>query len=295
MNGKIAGNSVIAYAVVSFAASLSGSLCGGGVLMCNLGAIFLVILGHAVRKGSRRAGAVAIFLCAIDFIAATANVVSAAMHGVVEVGEWTLCTSLVLGAWTLLNMALLAQFRRLHEHMAELRKQLPMAMPDPPSHPFQFSLRSMFVLTILVALACAIGTRPRPTDYASSTTWTSTSKGKRYTWCVTMLCYRSGRPAVGYIWREVGTGPSGLQGRIRVRRTSEHTCFVDVDGIAIQPANEFQLFVNDLHSNPMRLVIPTKDATELFGPNLNMSRIEQFWNEVVEPQRRNSPATSASK
>ena len=75
--------------------------------------------------------------------------------------------------------------------------------------------------------------------------------------------------------------------------SSRQDHYIAVDGVAVQPSGEFQLFVNDLHDNPMRLVIPKKEAMEVFGRNLNMSRIEKFWNEVVEPQRRNPPAASA--
>jgi hypothetical protein len=290
MNGKIPGTSVIAYAVVAFVASLCSFY--GGIVTCNLGAIFLCILGSAVRKGSWRACPFAIFFSAIDFISATANVVAGAKFGIIEVGEWTFCTALVFAPWALLNMALLAQFRNVQRRIKEQGDQFPPAVADSPPHPLQFSLRSMFVLTILVALACALGTRPPATNDSWNISWAS--PGKSGLWHVEVVGYHSGKPAVGYLWQTMGTQGADPAGRIRVSAvcsSAEPRHYIKVDGVAIQPSEEFQLFVNDLHGDPMRLVIPRKDAMEVFGRQLNASRIEKFWNEVVEPQRRN-PATA---
>ena len=95
MNGKVAGTAVIAYGTVSFVASLTGL--SGGVAMCVLGPLILVYLGTAVYNGSRQAGAVAIFVCAIHFVSATANVVSAAVHGIDELGRGPLADRSCLG------------------------------------------------------------------------------------------------------------------------------------------------------------------------------------------------------
>ena len=146
MNGKVAGALVIAYGAVSFVASISGL--SGGVAMCVLGPLILVYLGTAVYNGSRQAAAVAIFFCAIHFVSATANVVSAAVHGVDEIGAWTLSGSLVFGTWALLNMALLAQFRSAQSRIAATGDLLSVPISAPPPHPFQFSLRSLFVLDV---------------------------------------------------------------------------------------------------------------------------------------------------
>jgi hypothetical protein len=284
MNGKIAGTSVIAYAVVAFLASHRGFF--GGILTCNLGAIFLLILGSAVYKVSWRACAFAIFFSAIDFISATANVVAVAKYGVVEVGAWTFYTALVFTPWTLLNLALLIQFRGVQRQIAELRSQSPMAILDPPPRAFQFSLRSMFILTVLVALASAIGSRPLPTSESWNMGW-ATSQTR---WHVQVLGYHSGRPVIGSLSKAQGADLSGRR-QLHIFLSLRSSYIDNVGGVAIQPSSEdFQLFVNDLHNNPMRLVIPMKDAMKIFGRNLDKARIEKFWSEVVEPARKKTAA-----
>ena len=190
-------------------------------------------------------------------------------------------------------MALLAQFRGARSRIAETGDLLSVPISAPPPPPFQFSLRSMFVLTVLVALGSALGTRPLPTYPSLSTMWTFQSNGMPGLLCVGVVGYDSGTPAVGYLWRTVGKEPHGPEGRIVIGLSSRQDHYIAVDGVAVQPSGEFQLFVNDLHNNPMRLVIPKKEAMEVFGRNLNMSRIKKFWNKVVEPQRRDPPAASA--
>ena len=65
--------------------------------MCVLGPLILVYLGTAVYNGSRQAGTVAIFVCAIHFVSTTANVVSAAVHGIDELGAGPLADRSCLG------------------------------------------------------------------------------------------------------------------------------------------------------------------------------------------------------
>jgi hypothetical protein len=108
MNRKLAGASVIVYALLAFAASISGL--SGGVVMCALGPLVLLYLGTAIYCGSRSAALVAIVICAIHFISATKVAVSTAIHGINLLAAWNFSTSLVFGTWALLNMAMLVLF-----------------------------------------------------------------------------------------------------------------------------------------------------------------------------------------
>ena len=201
---------------------------------------------------------------------------------------WTFGGSLVFGTWALLNMALLAQFRGARSRIAETGDLLSVPISAPPPPPFQFSLRSMFVLTVLVALGSALGTRPLPTYPSLSAMWTFQSNGMPGLLCVGVVGYDSGTPAVGYLWRTVGKEPHGPEGRIVIGLSSRQDHYIAVDGVAVQPSGEFQLFVNDLHNNPMRLVIPRGGDGSLRAQPEHVA-IEKFWNEVVEPQRRIRP------
>ena len=289
IDGKTAGKSLIAYGAIGFVASITGL--SGDVILCNLGPLILIYLGTAVYSGSRFAGAFAIFFCAIHFVSATAILVSAAMHGMVEIGAWAFCASVVLGSWALLNMALLALFRNAKSRMATLAAQFPVATAPPPRW-LPFLLRSMFVLAILVTLGCWLGMRLlRPTS-----SWNLAqcfkSRGEQGLWCVGVVGYRSGKPAIGYLWRVVGKQPQSPK---QISLSIGKRPHIEVNGVEIQPTEDFQLFVNDLHDKPMRLVIPAKDAKEVFGRNLDMSRIESFWDKAVEPRRGRRTAAPTGK
>ena len=145
-----------------------------------------------------------------------------------------------------------------------------------------------------MALGCALGTRPLPLNDSWALEWDlHQSNGDIGLWNVGVVGYRSGRPAVGYLWRSVGKERTHRLTRVGIRYNGGRNSAIEVDGVAIKPSEDFQLFVNDLHNNPMRLVISRKQAIEVFGRKFDISRIEKFWNEVVEPQRHNPPAASA--
>ena len=175
---KIAGTSVIASGAVSLPLSFAT-----GRMDC--GFILAIWAGIAVRSGSRTGSLLALILSGLGVVGYTAVVVSAAAHGVAEVGTLHAIAAACLAVWDLLNMAMLSQLRRWpspdefshsgNADAASADESLTVPKtetaggegdvvfaPINSSHERfpQFSLRSLFVLAILVALACAIGTQP---------------------------------------------------------------------------------------------------------------------------------------
>ena len=102
---RFAGNSVIAAGVVTLPLSfVTGT--------ADCGIIFGVWAGIAVRGGSRTGSLFALILSGLGVVGYTATVVSAAAHGVAEVGALHAIAAACLAVWDLLNMMLLSQLRR---------------------------------------------------------------------------------------------------------------------------------------------------------------------------------------
>lgn len=196
------------------------------------------------------------------------------------------CAAAGIAIWALLNMVLLSQLRNPPIPVAKAGGEPATPAGKMPPHPVQFSLRSMFVFSVILALACWLGTRPLPPD--DSWGWFqsgSSSNGNVVAWSVEVVGYRSGTPVAGYLWRSEGKKEARSPSRVSVAHDGQRRDLI-VDGSQVRPTHEFQLFVNDCDDNPMRLTIPKKDATELFGRNLDMPRLEKFWQDTVEPQRK---------
>ncbi len=270
---NLIGTSLIAFGIVSAVLALvdSGFDCG---------AFLLILAGFAVRNGMRWASLCGIVLSVYYLFVALSVVVAAAAHGVVEVGVYRLVLSLALAIWAWLNWILLSGLRA--QSQVVVTDELPASRG--PSWRFQFTLRSMFVLTIIVALACWAGTRPLSPDDHWEQTSSSSSNAGAVMWSVGAVGYRSGRLATGYIWRSEGRTPS-TPTRIRIQGDRSDGYRLIVDDVPIAPAEEFQLFVNDAEGNPICLRISQEDAAKLFGRPVNQPRIEQFWKDVVITRR----------
>ena len=152
---------------------------------------------------------------------------------------------------------------------------------------FQFSLRSLFLLAILVALACAIGTQPVGLNGRSTSSWSRGSLGKTELWCMHLAYSNSDVPVMGYLWHSVGEKAIGP------------TCFrignfpgdFAVNGQPVTPGRDFILFYNDADDKPQRLEISKGEAKRVFGRSGSSqyhSLIEKFWQETIEPLRKTS-------
>ena len=276
---KAAGNSIIAWGIASFPMSLAT-----GMLDC--GVLFIIWAGIAVRRGSRTGSFFALIFSAIGFIGDVAVVVSAATHGIDEVGAGRAFTAAGFAVWMLLNLALLSQLRVRkspgesahsgNEDAASaddiLLAPKGEAVGDVVFAPItasnerfpQFSLRSLFVLAILVALACAIGTRPIELNRNWGTSWSTgnggSSTGNAGEWSVFVASLRSGRPAIGYLWRSKKEGgPTCFDG------LGPHGYFL-VNGQAVAPGRNFILFFNDAEDQPQRLEILQGRGDETIRP-----------------------------
>jgi hypothetical protein len=284
---KRIGTSVIAFGVVSLVLSLVGEH------SLDCGAFLLILAGSGVRNGSRAWTLWAIVLSIFYLYVAIAVAVATAVHGVNEIGLFWPVVSPILGLWAWLNWTLLSGIR------ASSQTTVVGGSPIGPSpRPFQFTLRSMFVLTLIAALACWTGTRPLPPDQQWGYTITSpTNAGSSVMWSIGVVGSHSGVPATGYLWRDEKTtttperiyietvsSPNGIQ-------TAHNGIYYSlvVDGKSIEPGKDFQLFVNDSKGNLVCLRIPRDEAIRAFGRPLNQSRIEEFWKTVVVPQRDHSP------
>jgi hypothetical protein len=302
-----AAGSIIAWGVVSFILSLFTHK-----FDCSVFLAFMIGIG--VYSGSRAWTLVGLLYCIVTFVAYTSIVVSAAAHGAAEVGGIVQTLGAAgLAIWMLPNMALLSQLRRKTSSPALLRSGDTKTEPGDEilltlktettddggeealftrpagshEHFFQFSLRSLFLLAILVALACAIGTQPVELNGRSTSSWSRGSLNKTELWCVHIEVSNSDVPVMGYLWRSVGEKASGP------------TCFrignfpgdFAVNGQPVTPGRDFILFYNDADDKPQRLEISKGEAKRIFGPSGNSGRaslIEKFWKETIEPLRRTS-------
>jgi hypothetical protein len=306
---KIAGNSVIAWGIVTLPLGFAT-----GTLDCN--AFFLIWAGIAVRNGSRTGSFFALLFSALGFVGGVATVVSAATYGIAEVGAPLVIVAGCLVPWMLLNLAWLAQLRRRpspverstpgdenavasHENKAQLDDStlrddsgvvLTSILSMRPWFP-QFSLLSLFVLAVLVALACAIGTRPIAPSRTWSTSWCGTAGKDTVAWSVRVVASRSGIPAIGVLWRSQGKR-AGSPDCIPFSSSAQD---FSVNGQSVSTGANFILFYNDAEDKPRRLEISKEEATKVFGDPLNMSQLETFWQEKIEPLRRKSTTKATAK
>jgi hypothetical protein len=266
---KLAGWSVIALGAADFALTLVGQ----SYFDCN--ALIFIWAGFAVLHGSRAGRIVALVLSIFQFLVGLAAVVSCLVHGVTDFGLWNAVTGPAAGIWAFLNMALLTQLRE------------PAAAASDPPRPFQYSLRSLFVLTFLVAIACWWGTRPLPPNDHWDEAIGFASPGGVGLWTLDVAGYDSGTPVVGYLWRSEGKRTAHGPGRrLLIEGDGNQHYILMVDGKTIRPEKDFQLFVNDSQDNPLCLKLPRQEAIEIFGKRHNFARIEKFWTDVVEPMRK---------
>jgi hypothetical protein len=312
---RITGNSIIAWGIVVLPLSVLTTT------IMNCAGFFVIWAGIGVRRGSRLASLFALIFSAIEFVADVAIVVSAGIHGVAEVGALQTGIAACFAVWMLLNMALLAHLRRetafggLPESTAADAASGSDTVPARTITPAsdeqggvlfapiavsrgrfpQFTLRSMFVLAILVALACAIGTQPitLTVSQSCSSAWGPAGiPGKTSVyWYMEVVRSRAATPVIGYVWRLQGPATDGP------------TCFdfsspssgFRVEGQPVTLTRGFILFYNDTANCPQRLDIPREEAIEVFGSNWTEQGIEKFWQEKIEPLRKASAAPPAGQ
>jgi hypothetical protein len=298
---KAAGNLVIAWGVVSIPMSFAT-----GMLDC--GALVIIWAGFAVHRGSRTGSFFALIFSAVGFIGEVAVLVSAATHGIDNVGQAKTIAAAGFGVWMLLNMALLTQLRsrkpggepeQSENQVAASPHEILLApKTEPDGQPGdvvftplktprrwlpQFSLRSLFVLAILVALGSAIGTQP----VGFHGNWSSRSNrwdeagpsGSRTYLEVFLIISGSGHPAIGFLWR------SQNRGNTPAISVSSSDDTVRVNGQVVSLGRNFVLFYNDAENKLQRLDIPKEEAIRVFS-QLDESQIEKFWREKIEPLRK---------
>jgi hypothetical protein len=307
---KIAGNSIIAWGVVSLPLSFVTGTTG----RIDCGGLFVIWAGFAVRSGSRTGSFFALLFSALGFVGNVAIMVSAATYGIAEIGTMAVIVAAGSTPWMLLNMALLSELRRWrpaskfsqrgdgYETSADggtpdraagtadvLASQLANA-PIVVSHRWfpQFSLRSLFVLAILVALGSAIGTQPIGLPRQWTRSWiTPGGSGKSIeSWTVHVAASRSGVPAVGYLRHSRRTFAKGESASGTQSSSSYGSSYnVDVDGQTIAPGRNFVLVYREGEGEPQRLEMPKEDAAKIFDSGFDESAIEKFWREKIEPLR----------
>ena len=249
----------------------------------------------------------------MGFIGNVAVVVSAATHGIDEIGRGKAFAAAGFAVWMLLNLALLSQLRdrkspndlahsgnedaaSANDIVLAPRSEAtgdvvftPIAASD-ERFP-QFSLRSLFVLAILVALACAIGTQPIAPSKTWRSSWGGTAGGKPVLWSVHVVSSRAGVPAIGYLWRAQGEKASSPM----CFDVSASADYFAVNGRPVTPGRNFILFYNDADDQPQRLEMSKEEAMRVFGSQKYRSRIEEFWQETIEPLRKTPEAKSGSR
>jgi hypothetical protein len=217
-------------------------------------------------------------------VAAVTMVPTVLLNDLAEVGLWHFALMEVLGIWAIVNLILLCRVR---SSLAAARREGRSGPPAPnaPLPPFQFSLRAALVATAIVALGCAMGSRRLPPCDGWEGYQDCSSNGNLVLQSHGVIAYRSGRPVAGYLWREEGKGEVHNSTRVRVR-SGANCAELIVDGKAVEPTGEFQLFVNDLRGDPMRLIVPKEQALGVFARPVNPATLQKFWNEFVEPARK---------
>ena len=283
---KRIGTSLIAFGGVS----LVLSVVGGTTFDCL--AILLILTGFAVRNGTRAGRVCGIVLSVLYLFIAISVGVTAAVHGASEIGGvWQSVAWSILGIWAWFNWMLLLGVRISPQTPVQgdtPEDAVPQSCPSSPSYPsspsrrFQFSLRSVFMLMVIVALACWSGIRHNPSDRWGHGVFFSSKIGC-VGWYIGVVGYRSGVPVTGYLWREEGQTVSSPS-RVEIEHDADGYRLM-VDGSRIKPEQDFVLYVNDADGSPLCLRIPKEDAIKVFGRSLDQSRIENFWETVVKPQR----------
>ena len=163
---KRIGTSLIAFGGVS----LVLSVVGGPTFDCS--AILVILTGFAVRNGTRAGRLCGIGLSVLYVFIAISAGVTAAVYGASEIGGVWQCVAWgILGIWAWFNWMLLLGGHTSPQTPVEgetpegaVPPSRP-SCPSSPSRPFQFSLRSVFMLMVIVALACWNGTRHEPSDH----------------------------------------------------------------------------------------------------------------------------------
>lgn len=284
---KPLGASVALFGVVAI---VLGFVVGNGF---HCGAILLVLCGLSLRHGDHGAALWAMVLQAFDVVSAVAVVVQFLVNGPLEAGWVGAAASLPLGAWGGVNLVFLAEARsRRAADQAALKQSEAPEKALPPLR-FRFSLRSLFVALVIVALGCAAGSRRLPPSMQRSITQSFSSAGGSGLLAAGVIQYRDGTPVAGYLWRAEGEALREVRERFAIstqRSKGRSECELQIDDLKVTPSKEFQLFVNDLDGNPRRLIVPRDQADQLFRGNLDMDKLGEFWNTWVEPQRKRMSA-----
>jgi hypothetical protein len=274
---RTTGNSIIAFGVFAFVAHwMAGTL--------DLGPALLICFGAVVRIGGPKATFWAIVLSILHAVAAVAAVPMVLLNEITDVGLWHFALTEALGMWAIVNLILLCRVRN---SLAAARREGRNGPPDPKAAlpPFQFTVRTALIATAIVALGCAMGSRRLPPDDHWDGCQVYTLTGKMGLQSHGVIGYRSGRPVAGYLWREKGNGEVRSPTRVRIANRANAVELI-VDGKAIEPTAEFQLFVNDLRGDPIRLIVPKEQALGVFARPTNPATLDKFWNEFVEPARK---------
>jgi hypothetical protein len=309
---RFTGNSLIAFSVTL---AVSGFLCSISRPV-DCGFLFIILVGQAVRMCSRNGVLIALVLSGLWFLCSTAGVVSVAAHGLTEVSVTETVGACCFSVWALLNMAWLAQLRRMASSAnssgtqepaaAAPEAETPSTTPDGVDHHViasastlwqrrfpQFTIRSLFVLTILVALACALGTQPLRASRSTGMSWgAGLSRGGVEAMGVQVYTSPGGVPLMGFLWREQGTGPVSSPKCFEM--TGSSSTF-RVGGQYITPNANFILYYNDADDKPQRLEIPRDEASKVFGNGMTSAGLEQFWRKRIEPLRKAPLAPSARR
>jgi hypothetical protein len=271
--------------------------------------LLLIPLGVSIRNGNRNSIPWAMGFSILSFFTATAFVSNICATDDPFIAENVIRISITgcYGLWSLFNIALLYRLNWYYAAPAKPAQnsdspENPSAAQSAPAkQPFQYSLRSLLVISLIFAVAVWFGTILEIPSYRTGSRsgffYTTLPDGTRARFCYGISYRDADVPVVGYLWMDkehdspIESTPPLLKDWLQ----SFHTSHFKVNGETIRPSAKFQLFVNDLEGEPLRLTLPRAEAKELFGGSCSNSNLEQFWLEVVEPKRKaaaNPPAES---
>lgn len=297
-----AGISVIAWGIVSIPLAYSTGF--NGTADCT--PLFVIWAGFTVRHGSRMGSFFALLFSVLCFVGAVATIVGIGVCGTAGDDILRVAGALCFVVWMPLNMAMLSEVRRRPtagevllsddgnvgtEHAADaVEPGISGALPPPidTSQRWlpQFSLRSLFILAILVALGSALGMRPVTFPRKSSQQWITvgnTSKDADF-WSLEVVAPYSGEPAVGCLrhWRrKLAAGESHRHSKSSGSCGGEYS--LTINGRTIRPGRNFVLAFQEGDDEPQRMEIPKGEAEKIFGRQGDNSAIEKFWRDKIEP------------